>query len=494
MTRLTFFNTFRGRLLFVLAILLVATLGVQYYLNLRVERENAERRALQLKTLVTGITVGVNAIASSDLLNEFKEKQSYFQPYRDRIEDVLIINNKWEIYDSFNPDYLYTRDANGKKQYKSLSELKNLPPLQDVESLGEDVSRFPNASAGRKTNANDGEAHAIPFETTEGRWYIMVILKSEEGLAARRAAQTLIYPLGVLLTAILAAIILVWRFTRPIKNLSDAARRVAEGDLKTRLADANRTDEIGNLAAQFNEMIGELEKTRCLEAQLREAEKSAVIGRLGSAIAHEIRNPLNYINLTLDHLRAKFSPDDAEKAAAFAKLTAQLKTEVARINQQITDFLRYSRPLKLNPQPTEIGKVVEDSMRIVEAQAKEQNVAVEIAAPDAAAKVLGDAEALRSVFNNLFVNAVQAMPDGGSLTATISDNSDCIKVDIKDTGAGIAPENLEKIFEPYFSTKETGTGLGLAIVKRIVDEHQGSIEVVSRKSAGTTFTVKLPKA
>jgi signal transduction histidine kinase len=256
-----------------------------------------------------------------------------------------------------------------------------------------------------------------------------------------------------------------------------------------------RSDEMGRLASRFNEMTAELEKKSELEAMLQEAEKSAVVGRLGSAIAHEIRNPLNYINLTLDHLRAKFAPEDAEKRQDFEKLTLQLKSEVARINQQITDFLSYSRPPKLNLSPTDVKKVVKDSLRIVEAEAKEQNIKINFAENGGAPAVFGDAEYLRSVFNNLFINAVQSMATrGGELNVSIEPLEAYVKIEVGDTGGGIPEENLNKIFEPYFSTKETGTGLGLAIVKRVVDEHRGIIGVESKLSEGTTFTVRLPKA
>src|SRR5690606_3521857 len=122
----------------------------------------------------------------------------------------------------------------------------------------------------------------------------------------------------------------------------------------------------------------ELEKSKELEEQLRLAEKSAVIGRLGSAIAHEIRNPLNYINLTLDHLRTKYAPENAEDNAAFEKLTSQLKAEVARINQQITDFLSYSRPAKIDPRPTDLRSVIDDSLRIIENQAADSDVKISV--------------------------------------------------------------------------------------------------------------------
>ena len=493
MNRLSFFYTFRGRLLVVLAVLLVATLGVQYYLNLRSEQTNAERRERESKTLVAGITLGVYSISSSDRLNTLRDSQPFFSQNADRIEDILVIDNNWRIYDSFNVDYLPVRTADGDKQYKNLSDLHDLPPLQDADSLGVDRAKFPNVFSSKQSDER-GEAHAIPVETEDGRWYVMVILKSETGLAFARAAQTLIYPLAILLASTFVTGFLVWRFTRPIKNLSEAARRIAEGDLSVRIEDENNWDEMGQLAVRFNEMTAELGKARLLEAQLQQAEKSAVVGRLGSAIAHEIRNPLNYINLTLDHLRAKFAPADAENREIFERLTSQLKSEVARINRQISDFLSYSRPLKMNSQPTDIVRVVEDSMRIVEAQATEQNVNTSIIMRGDVEKIAGDAEHLRSVFNNLFVNAVQAMCDDGKLTATIEPAGDFVKIIVTDTGDGIAPDNLGKIFEPYFSTKETGTGLGLAIVKKIVEDHNGTITVESKLNEGTTFEVKLPQA
>ena len=240
---------------------------------------------------------------------------------------------------------------------------------------------------------------------------------------------------------------------------------------------------MGQLLTQFNEMTAELEKSKELEEQLAQAEKSAVIGRLGSAIAHEIRNPLNYINLTLDHLRSKFQPENGEKVASFTKLIGQIKSEVARINQQITDFLNYSRPAKANLQPLDARKVVEDSLRLVEAQASENDIRIAVVEHENVPKILGDPDFFRSVFNNLFINAVQAIGhEGGNMNVKISPDNGFVRFDISDTGAGIPAPNLAKIFEPYFSTKETGTGLGLAIVHKIVEVHNGRSRSNQRKA------------
>jgi signal transduction histidine kinase len=491
---MNFFNTFRGRLLLILAFLLVATLGVQYYLNWLTQQENNDLRDAQAQALVAGIALGSNGITSSEYMQDIinREGQTYFDEATTAlIKDVIIIDNNWQVTDSLNPDFVPTTDANGESVYKKLAELPDLPPLKEGARLGDDLANFPNANL----KGGDDEARAVPIETSKGRWYVMVLLRNDKSEAARRAALPLVVTLVVLSLSTLVTFFLVWRFTRPIANLSNAARQVADGNLSVRVPDRGRTDEMGKLTKQFNEMTAELEMSKELEEQLRQAEKSAVIGRLGSAIAHEIRNPLNYINLTLDHLRSKFAPGDEGALASFTKLIGQIKSEVARINQQISDFLNYSRPANVNLTSLDARRVVEDSLRLVEAQAAENNIRISVVEHENVPQIVGDPEFLRSVFNNLFINAVQAMGnEGGNMNVKISPDGAFVRFEITDTGVGIQRENLEKIFEPYFSTKETGTGLGLAIVQKIVEVHSGTIDVESNEGEGTKFTVELPKA
>jgi signal transduction histidine kinase len=494
-----FFNTFRGRLLLILAFLLVATLGAQYYLNYVTEQENRNMRVKQEQTIVAAIALGFRSITSLDRMQDLlDDPDQHFldDDTRQRIRDIIIIDNDWQVTDSLNPEYLPTTNDADEVVNKKLHDLTDLPPLSEQERLGDDLRYFPN----QRTDANkqqSDEAYAIPIETSSGQWYVMVLLRHDKNEATWRAARPLVYTLGILLVSSLITFSLVWRFTQPIANLSDAAREVAEGNLRVRVPDAERKDEMGRLAQNFNEMAAELVKARELEAQLQQAEKSAVVGRLGSAIAHEIRNPLNYINLTLDHLRSKFAPKDAIRRAQFEKLTSQLKSEVARIDQQISDFLNYSRPAKANLQPVEARTVIEDSLRIIEPEADEKNVRIGVVEHEGVPKILGDREFLRSVFNNLFINAMQAMESGGghlNIRITADKDDKFVNFEVSDTGGGISEEHRAKIFEPYFSTKETGTGLGLAIVQKIVEIHNGLIIVESNYGRGTKFTVKLPKA
>jgi signal transduction histidine kinase len=493
MNVLRLISSFRARLLLVLAALLILTLGTQYLLNLRAARANRVLREQQQDAQMAALRLGVDSIFAKPRLVELikQENNPLLDPATGRVANVIVVDQNWRVSDSLDLDLL---KVNGEYKPRYLQDLTTLPPVMNLSQLPqEDRARFPVG----KENSSE-ESRAFPIETDEGRYYVIVVLKSAReapSILNLQAARPLIYTLAILLTATLVAAILVWQFTRPIKDLSNAARRVAAGDFDFRVPAADRSDEMGQLASRFNEMIARLGHTRELEGLLHQAEQSAVVGRLASAIAHEIRNPLNYINLTLDHLRTAFAPDDEKKRATFERLAQQLKAEVARINTRISEFLSYSRPSALELQPLELRATATDALQMVEVKAAESHIKTRVEQTGEVPLVLGDAEALRSVFTNLIINSMQAIDgEGGSLTITISaENSGRnAKIEITDTGRGIAPEDINKIFEPYFSTKETGTGLGLAIVKKAIDDHGGTISVRSKQGSGTTFTITLP--
>jgi len=493
---LTIFYSFRARLLIVLAALLVTTLGVQYSLNLVGERKNARLREQQTQALVAGFALGVKSISSDKRLKELRVgvNQPLLDEQTGMVANIVVIDNFWRVSDTLSGELLPDRLDNNTYSYHYLWEMTTLPPLKNARQLEDEAIPFPVSNA----NVSAGESHAFSMETESGRWYVIVVLSSENapgGIWNRQAARPLVYMLGVLLVATFITSILVWRFTRPIADLSDAARRVAMGNLDFRVQGSERRDEMGQLTSRFNEMIAGLERAHRLEAQLYQAQQSAVVGRLASAIAHEIRNPLNYINLTLDHLRTEFPPVDKADRAIFERLATQLKVEVARINSRISEFLNYTRPVKLELRPLDLKEVAEDAMRLIEVKAAESGIETRIEQQGDVAKVMGDAESLRSILTNLYINALESIDsEGGALTVKIAVDGDRrrTRLEVSDTGKGISPDNISHLFEPYFSTKETGTGLGLAIVKKAVDEHHGTIDVQSELGHGTTFTITLP--
>lgn len=369
----------------------------------------------------------------------------------------------------------------------NLAKRKKVPPLGEARSI-----LIPVLSA-------DTLAETATQENVSKRvWCIIVVLEAinSNNVSSNDWQAKTSWALPALsIFALFVVTVLVWQFTRPIAALSEGARRIAEGDFGFRVPVKNTHDEMGQLAASFNDMSVHLARMRELEVQLNQAERSAVVGRLASAIAHEIRNPLTYINLTLDHFRTALAPDDPKKKETFERLALQLKSEVSRINKHITELLNYARPTRLNLQPLNLYHEAQDAMLLIEAQAEEKEIVTKVRQSDDVPLVLADREWLRSILTNLMINSVQATNGhGGTLDIIIhkDDVKPLVYIDIADTGAGIPEEDLTKIFEPYFSTKETGTGLGLAIVKKAVEEHGGEIHVQSTFGRGTTFTIVLP--
>ena len=493
------FYSFSTRLLLVMALLLVATLGVQLYLYRLEQGRRSSMIAEQEQALTASVALANESITSTKYMFELEKarNKSLLQEQEGRVVNVLVVRDEdGRVEDSLDPKYRPETLENGQPHYFNISEVQ-LPKLVDAGEVSEGFKGLrPTLPTTTQPRAGEPRTFALPLEAGGSMNYIVVVLGSNPmgDRPLRDSLKRLLPTLAVLLIASAAAALLVWRFTRPLSDLSRATERVAAGDFSLRVAGGERRDEIGRLASTFNEMVTQLGRMRELESQVKEAEKSAVIGRLASAIAHEIRNPLNYINLTLDHLRTSLAPSDPQKRALVEQLTLQLKTEVARINTRITEFLKYSRPANLNLQPLDLRETLRDALRIVEAQAAESGVETRMEEEGgASARVVGDRESLRSLFTNLIINGMQAMEGtGGSLRVGLSSRDGHARVTVSDTGSGIDPEHIDKIFEPYYSTKETGTGLGLAIARKAVEDHDGTITVESTPGRGTTFTVELP--
>ena len=491
-------QSFRARLLLLLALMLGLTLGIQYYFNLRTVRANARMIIEQEQAIMTGIALGLQSLHSDQYLDEIigDLREPLLNQKNGRVKNILVVDDDGNVLDSLIPEFNPREREDQTTRYVQYKDIQLLPLRSAVQFTTQHEQLPVWIPPSTTTDFGQAGAFYFPVQTDKGRRFIIVVLDSANILTnvlERQGSRSALYTLGVLFLTTLVTGFFVWRFTRPIKELSIAARKVAGGNFDVQVP-ADRLDEMGTLASAFNEMTAKLARARELETQLHQAEKGAVVGRLAAAIAHEIRNPLNYINLTLDHLRSSFAPTDPGKRATFVQLAEQLKTEVARINRHITDFLKYSRPSKLDLQKVDLRVEAEDALRLVEARAEECGIDTRIIQDGTLPPVFADRESLRSVFTNLVINAVEAMDgDGGSISIKLSNtDANSVKVEITDSGHGIAAQDISKVFEPYFSTKETGTGLGLAIVKKAVDDHGGTISVASKEGGGTTFTIILP--
>jgi signal transduction histidine kinase len=226
-------------------------------------------------------------------------------------------------------------------------------------------------------------------------------------------------------------------------------------------------------------------------AQLAElSRRIAMVGRLTAGVAHEMKNPLNAMTIHLELLKQKLA--SGKPAAMHVEIIEQ---EIRRLDERIQGFLKFVRPDDVSFGPVAVAPMLSSVVEAVRPEAQRAGVTIERLCTDLALQVQGDAAQLRDVFLNLAQNAIQAMPKGGRLTLSCAaDPNRRIRVRVEDTGVGIAPENLTKIFELYYTTKERGTGVGLSMVYRTIQIHNGEIDVESTVGVGTSFIVVLPAA
>ena len=223
-----------------------------------------------------------------------------------------------------------------------------------------------------------------------------------------------------------------------------------------------------------------------------ESERGKAVSMLAAEVAHEIGNPLNSLYLHLQMLQRLLKRPEPEVADA-AQEVDEARAEVERLDAIINQFLRALRPGRPVFEPLDLKSLVLESLNFMKQEITDRKIQLEFYWGENVPQVNGDPGQLKQAFYNLVRNAMQAMPSGGSLTIRCTADDAFVMLSVTDSGCGIKPENMQKIFKPFFTTKNAGTGLGLMIVERIVREHGGALAVDSRENAGTTFTISLPR-
>ncbi len=317
------------------------------------------------------------------------------------------------------------------------------------------------------------------------------IVVNDFGLLTRQLnMRTLSVAFIALVVMFLVSFVALNRLSKPLRQLSGAAEHVASGDLSVRLPHKG-SDEIGRLTKSFNIMTQKLSAQKQLEDKLRLLERHAILAEMASSLAHEIRNPLNLINLTADHLGHDYVPESQDRRGSYAELIAALKAEVQQLNKMVNEFLTIGRPSRLKKAKFPLIELLEQVHVLVKQQLISKHVSLAFAG-DTERDIYADIEQMRLVFLNLFLNAIEAVPENGSISCSIEPSQESrVLIKIMDNGPGIAPENLERIFEPYFSKRPGGTGLGLALARRIIEEHEGSIVARNRPETGAQFEILL---
>ncbi len=294
----------------------------------------------------------------------------------------------------------------------------------------------------------------------------------------------------MLLLMVVFAGFVIRTVVHPLERFMDYIERIGAGNYEPIQPVRRFRDEFSSLALAFNRMLGEFVTH---QEQLVQSAKMAAVGTLTSGIAHELNNPLNNIGLTVEALLDDL---DAYPEEDKRRMLEQAYTQVERASTTVRNLLDFTRKDRSAFTTVSVAKVVASVLRLVQNEALLGGVEFESSIPGDLPPVRGNPHDLEQVFLNLCLNAIQAMPDGGRAEVTAVAEGEEVRVDVADTGAGIAPEHLDEIFDPFFTTKEPGegTGLGLSVSHSIIEQHRGRITVASEVGKGTTFSVYLPAA
>jgi signal transduction histidine kinase len=454
-------------MMLLLSLGLVATLVLLYYQSEKLLYNEFERRTAELSR---AIQFGLEEVSGAGPPDE-KRLAAYLKRLNPKgVREISIINTTDRIVASTDPKNVGKYISERKKELIFQAELG-----QPMKSEGQVYQvTLPVISQGKQLGYVNLRMGTEDFD-----------LFLQSSMKRRIAAALVVFALGTVVAVFLAG-----RYTAPVERVARAAGAVAAGDLSAELP-VDGSDEVGTLARSFNYMVGRLREERDLRERLRKAEHLAGIGQFSQSIAHEIRNPLNFISLSIDHLREAYPPSDPAAAAQFEALCENMKKEIQRVSRFAQSFLEFGRPLELNRRPVALGPLIEGVLALVSAKAEHERVAI-VRELEALPELELDPDFMRTCLYNLLLNAFQAMPGGGTLTLRTRQDAGWLVLTVADTGTGIPKEKLAKVFDPFFTTKTEGLGLGLALIKRVVEEHGGRVGIESEPGRGSAVTLTLP--
>ena len=452
------------------------------------------RNKIIIFTILAIIFLLLHLVSYIHNINVFKKELNTLEDAHDFMEDVLELRR-------YEKNFVFRIDSKDieevldylKKIKKKINQItSNLEMIDDgkVKAFHNDLMNYEhliNLARERKE-----------FRFNEIRRYgqnmVMIaqnILDISKSYIDRRLNKILIIPTIVVflfgLILIVLLIILAVIILRQMAFIQKATKKIAQGNFSYIPV---KSHSFALIVEAFNRMIKELELR---QEQLLQERKLAAVGTLTSGIAHELNNPLNNISLTVESLIEELDELNKEESI---EMLHEVLGEVERASSLVKNLLEFSRRKKSQAfELIDLADIIDATIRLVQNQLTLSNIRLKKHIPENIPKINGNSDSLKQVFVNLFLNAIQAMPEGGSLTVVVSqDARGFVSVQVADTGVGIPRDVMDRIFDPFYTTKPVGigTGLGLSIVYGIVKKHGGHIEVQSEQGKGTTFTVFLP--
>jgi two-component system nitrogen regulation sensor histidine kinase NtrY len=333
--------------------------------------------------------------------------------------------------------------------------------------------------------------HALPLTGYDNSLLAVLLVGSSRRDLVQLEGSLRTIGISVAGAGILLGLALAWwataRVTRPVRRLAESAGKVAAGNWSATV-DATSGDEIGQLARAFNRMTHELVEQR---ERLVQSERVAAWRELARRLAHELKNPLFPLQITVENMQRARDRYPEQFDEVFREGTGTLLAELANLKQIIGRFSDFAKMPAPETQPVAMNQLVAENVKLFEPQLEKAGVRAATQLDPSVRPVQVDPEQIARVLRNLMLNAIDAMPEGGTLTLRTEALANGVRLEVSDTGQGLTPEECERLFTPYYTTKAHGTGLGLAIVQSVVSDHKGRIAVESAPGKGTTFRIEL---
>ena len=468
----------RTQLLFILLFVLAISLSSLSIIYTRTEDAIIEKVSDTLDDITKAIQISVEEYSYKGNSTQ-RLKGTVDMLNKKGIKEITIIGDDSQVIASSNPKKVGTKE-NPKKIGDRLASKKGF---------------FITARLGEENRRENQRPYDVIMPVSIkgqnlGYIHISMVLDDFQSLQRKNHITRILATLFAFSLGIIVSLILADQYTDPIKRIARASKEIAEGKL-VKIRENKRKDEIGVLVRSFNEMVEKLSERKELEEKLKKTEQLSMIGQLASGIAHEVRNPLNFLSLSIGHIRERLAEEKVPRGNDIYELLDSLKKEIFRVNELINNFLFLGKPITLKREWISADALAEDALYMVRDKIRE-GISVTFVSPDEGMRVYCDREYMRICLINLILNSAQAIEDKGSITVRFGHEDPSASISVSDNGKGVAGEDLERIFEPYYSTKKLGIGLGLAITRRFVEEHGGSICAESAAGKGTIVTIRVP--
>ncbi len=466
----------RTQLLLILLFLLVISISSLTIIYSRTEEMIIDKVTENIDDITKAIQISVEELTYGG--NSTDRLKSYVDMLNKKgIKEISILSDNSEVIASSDPKKIGTKEKIGEKK------VGRKKGLMITARLGEESKK--------ETQRLYNVIMPVSIKGQNiGYIHINMVLDDYKLLQRKNHMKRILSTLFAFSIGIIFSLLIAEKYTEPIKRIAQASKRIAEGEL-VKIRHRNRKDEIGVLINSYNEMVDKLSERKELEEKLKKTEQLSMIGQLSSGIAHEIRNPLNFLSLSIGHIKERILEEKIEKKDDLIKLLDNLIKEIHKVNELIHNFLFLGKPITLKKEWILPETLINEVLYIVKDKVRD-GIDIKVACHNDGYPMYCDREYMRICLINLLLNSVQAIEGNGEVVIDCGREEKFFYISVVDNGGGIESEDMERVFEPYYSTKKFGIGLGLAITKRFIEEHGGIISIDSKIGKGTTMTIKVP--